>query len=70
LISNISISGYLIYKLLKKYNLYKFLLNFIKANINKLKLELLKANAFIKKKKLRAKSLAFNSNIILKVLAI
>jgi hypothetical protein len=69
-ILDISVSGYLIYRLLKKYDLYKLLLNSIKANINKLKLELLKADAFIKEEKLRAKPLAFNSDITLKVLAI
>jgi hypothetical protein len=40
LISDISIYEYLICKLLKEYNLYKPLLNSIRANINKLKLEL------------------------------
>jgi hypothetical protein len=70
LISDISISKYLIYSLLKKYDLYKPLLNSIRANINKLKLELLKADTFTKKKKLRAKPPAFNPDTILKILAI
>jgi hypothetical protein len=70
LISDISISGYLICGLLKKYNLYKSLLNSIRANINKLKLELLKADAFTKEEKLRAKPPAFNLDITLKALAI
>jgi hypothetical protein len=70
LISDISISGYLIRGLPKEYDLYKPLLNFIRANINKLKLELLKANASTKEEKLRAKSPAFNSDITLKALAI
>jgi hypothetical protein len=64
LISDISISGYLIYNLLKKYNLYKPLLNSIRTNINKLKLELLKADTFTKKEKFRAKPSAFNSDTI------
>jgi hypothetical protein len=59
-ISDVSISGYLIRGLLKKYNLYKPFLNSIRANINKLKLELLKADASTKEEKLRAKSPAFN----------
>jgi hypothetical protein len=70
LISDISVSGYLIRELLKEYNLYKLLLNSIRANINKLKLELLKADASTKKEKLRAKPLAFNPNTTLKALAI
>jgi hypothetical protein len=69
-ISDISVSGYLIYSLLKKYNLYKPLLNSIRTNINKLKLELLKADTSTKKEKLRAKPSAFNPDITLKVLAI
>jgi hypothetical protein len=69
-ISDISVSGYLIRGLPKKYNLYKPLLNSIRANINKLKLELLKADAFTKKEKLRAKPLAFNPDTIPKALAI
>jgi hypothetical protein len=70
LISDVFVSGYLICSLLKKYDLYKPFLNSIRANINKLKLELFKANAFTKKKKLRARPSAFNSNTILKALAI
>jgi hypothetical protein len=69
LISDISISGYLIRGLLKKYNLYKPLLNSIRANINKLKLELLKANASIKENKLRNKTPNSISNSIPKALA-
>jgi hypothetical protein len=69
-ISDISISGYLIYSLPKKYDLYKPLLNSIRANINKLKLELLKADASTKEEKLRAKPPAFNPDITLKALAI
>jgi hypothetical protein len=69
-ISDISVSGYLIRSFLKKYDLYKPLLNSIRANINKLKLELLKADAFTKEEKLRAKPLAFNSDTTLKVLAV
>jgi len=69
-ISDISVSGYLIRKLPKEYNLYKLLLNSIRANINKLKLELLKADASTKKEKLRAKPLAFNPDTTLKALAI
>jgi hypothetical protein len=70
LISDVSISGYLIHGLLKKYDLYKPLLNSIRANINKLKLELLKADASTKKGKLRAKPPAFNPDTTLKALAI
>ena len=70
LISDVSVSGYLIRELLKEYNLYKSLLNFIRANINKLKLELLKADAFTKEEKLRAKPPAFNPDTIPKALAI
>jgi hypothetical protein len=69
-ISDISISGYLIRGLPKKYNLYKPLLNSIRANINKLKLELLKADTSTKKEKLRAKSPAFNPDTTPKALAI
>jgi hypothetical protein len=69
-ISDVSISGYLIRSLPKEYNLYKPLLNSIRVNINKLKLELLKADASIKEKKLRAKPPAFNPDTISKVLAI
>ena len=70
LISNVSVSGYLIRGLLKEYDLYKPLLNSIRANVNKLKLELLKANASTKEEKLRAKPPAFNPDITLKTLAI
>jgi hypothetical protein len=70
LISDVSISGYLIRGLLKEYDLYKPFLNSIRANINKLKLELLKADTFTKKEKLRAKFPAFNSDTTLKALAI
>jgi hypothetical protein len=69
-ISDISVSGYLIYGLPKEYDLYKPLLNSIRANVNKLKLELLKADASTKEEKLRTKSLAFNPDITLKILAI
>jgi hypothetical protein len=70
LISDISVSGYLICGLPKEYDLYKPLLNSIRANINKLKLELLKADTSTKEEKLRAKPLAFNSDTTLKALAI
>ena len=70
LISDVSISGYLIYSLPKEYNLYKPLLNSIRANINKLKLELLKADTSTKKNKLRDKTPNSTSDSILKVLAI
>jgi hypothetical protein len=69
LISDISISGYLIRGLLKKYDLYKPLLNSIRANINKLKLELLKADASIKEDKLRGKTPNFTSDFTSKALA-
>src|ERR1700722_11876913 len=69
-ISDVSISGYLICGLSKKYDLYKPLLNSIRANVNKLKLELLKADAFTKEEKLRAKPPAFNPDTTLKALAI
>jgi hypothetical protein len=62
------VSGYLIYGLLKKYNLYKSFLNSIRVDINKLKLELLKADAFTKENKLRAKISNFNSDTISKIL--
>ena len=68
LISDISISGYLIRGLPKEYNLYKSLLNSIRANINKLKLELLKADASTKEDKLRGKIPNFTSDFILKIL--
>jgi hypothetical protein len=54
-ISDVSISGYLICSLPKKYDLYKPLLNSIRADVNKLKLELLKADASTKEDKLRGK---------------
>ena len=69
-ISDISVSGYLIYSLLKKYDLYKPLLNSIRANVNKLKLELLKADTSTKEKKLRTKPPAFNPDTTPKALAI
>jgi hypothetical protein len=69
-ISDVSVSGYLIRGLPKKYDLYKPLLNSIRANVNKLKLELLKADAFTKEKKLRTKLPAFNPDTTLKILAI
>jgi hypothetical protein len=69
-ILDVSVSGYLIRELLKEYDLYKPLLNSIRANVNKLKLELLKADASIKEEKLRAKPLAFNPDTTLKALAI
>jgi hypothetical protein len=69
-ISDISVSGYLIRGLLKEYDLYKPFLNFIRANINKLKLELLKADTSTKEKKLRAKPPAFNPDTTPKILAI
>jgi len=70
LISDVSISGYLIRSLLKEYDLYKPFLNSIRANINKLKLELLKADTSTKEEKLRAKPPAFNPDTTPKVLAI
>jgi hypothetical protein len=70
LISDVSMSGYLIRGLSKKYDLYKPLLNSIRANVNKLKLELLKADTSTKEKKLRAKPPALNPDITLKALAI
>jgi hypothetical protein len=54
---DISVSGYLIHGLLKEYDLYKPLLNSIRANVNKLKLELLKADASTKEDKLKAKTI-------------
>jgi hypothetical protein len=68
-ISDVSISGYLIRGLPKKYNLYKPLLNSIRANVNKLKLELLKADTSTKENKLRAKTPNFNPDTIPKALA-
>ena len=61
-ISDVSISGYLIRSLLKEYDLYKPLLNSIRADISKLKLELLKADTSTKKNKLRTKTSNFNFN--------
>jgi hypothetical protein len=69
-ISDVSVSGYLIRGLLKEYDLYKPLLNSIRANVNKLKLELLKADASTKEEKLRAKPPAFNPDTTPKALAI
>ena len=63
-------SGYLIRGLPKEYDLYKPLLNSIRANVNKLKLELLKADASTKEEKLRAKPPAFNPDTTPKALAI
>jgi hypothetical protein len=68
-ISDVSISGYLIRGLLKKYDLYKPLLNSIRANINKLKLELLKADISTKENKLRGKTPNSTSNSTPKALA-
>jgi hypothetical protein len=70
LISDVSVSGYLIRGLPKKYDLYKPLLNSIRVNVNKLKLELLKADASTKEEKLRAKPPAFNPDTTSKALAI
>jgi hypothetical protein len=69
-ISDVSVSGYLICGLPKKYDLYKPLLNSIRANVNKLKLELLKADVSTKEEKLRTKPPAFNPDTTLKALAI
>jgi hypothetical protein len=68
-ISDVSISGYLIRGLPKEYDLYKPLLNSIRANVNKLKLELLKADASTKKNKLRSKTPNSTSNSTPKALA-
>jgi hypothetical protein len=54
-ISDVTISGYLIRGLPKEYDLYKPLLNSNRADVDKLKLELLKADAATKEDKLRAK---------------
>jgi hypothetical protein len=69
-ISDVSISRYLICGLLKEYDLYKSLLNSIRANIDKLKLELLKADTSIKEDRLRAKTSNFNPDTTPKVLAV
>jgi hypothetical protein len=68
-ISDVSVSGYLIRDLLKEYDLYKPFLNSIRANVNKLKLELLKADASTKENKLRAKTPNFNPDTTPKALA-
>jgi hypothetical protein len=68
-ILDVSVSGYLIRRLPKEYDLYKPLLNSIRANINKLKLELLKADISTKEDKLRAKPSNFNPDTTPKVLA-
>jgi hypothetical protein len=68
-ISDVSVSGYLIRGLRKEYDLYKPLLNSIRANIDKLKLELLKADASTKEDKLRAKTSNFNPDTTPKALA-
>jgi hypothetical protein len=69
-ISDVSVSGYLIRGLPKEYDLYKPLLNSIRADVDKLKLELLKADASTKEEKLRAKPPAFNPDTTPKVLAV
>jgi hypothetical protein len=69
-ISDISVSGYLIRGLPKEYDLYKPFLNSIRANVDKLKLELLKADASTKKEKLRTKPPAFNPDTTPKALAV
>jgi len=69
LILDVLVSGYLIYRLLKEYDLYKPLLNSIRADIDKLKLELLKADASTKEDKLRAKTSNFNPDTTPKALA-
>src|ERR1700683_1203409 len=68
-ISDISISGYLICGLPKEYDLYKPLLNSIRADVNKLKLELLKADASTKEDKLRGKTPNSTSDSTPKALA-
>jgi hypothetical protein len=68
-ISDVSVSGYLIRGLLKEYDLYKPLLNSIRADVDKLKLELLKADASTKEDKLRAKTSNFNPDTTPKALA-
>jgi hypothetical protein len=68
-ISDVSVFGYLIRSLSKEYDLYKPLLNSIRADINKLKLELLKADASTKEDKLRAKTPNFNPDTTPKALA-
>jgi hypothetical protein len=69
-ISDVSVSGYLIRSLPKEYDLYKPLLNSIRADIGKLKLELLKADTSTKEEKLRAKPPAFNPDTIPKAIAV
>jgi hypothetical protein len=61
-ISDVSVSGYLIRGLPKEYDLYKPLLNSIRADVDKLKLELLKADAYIKEEKLWAQPPNSNSD--------
>jgi hypothetical protein len=68
-ISDVSVSGYLIRGLLKEYDLYKPLLNSIRADVDKLKLELLKVDASTKEDKLRAKTSNFNPDTTPKALA-
>jgi hypothetical protein len=68
-ISDVSVSGYLIRGLPKEYDLYKPLLNSIRADVDKLKLELLKADASTKEDKLRAKTSNFNPDTTPKALA-
>jgi len=68
-ISDVSVSGYLIRGLPKEYDLYKPLLNSIRADVDKLKLELLKADASTKEDRLRAKTSNFNPDTTPKALA-
>jgi hypothetical protein len=53
----------------KEYNLYKPLLNSIRVDVDKLKLELLKADASTKEEKLRAKPSNFDPDTTPKALA-
>jgi hypothetical protein len=70
LIADVIVSGFLICNISnKEYINYKPFISFIRDNLSRLKMELYKAEVFIKEEKLRANS-SNTSNSILKVLSI
>ena len=62
-ISNIIISGYIIRGLFNLYTIYKLLVNTTRVDLEKVKLELLRAKASLKEDSLKRKSSSTNSTL-------
>jgi hypothetical protein len=62
-ISNIIISGYIIRGLFNLYTIYKLLVNTTRVDLEKVKLELLRAKASLKEDSLKRKSSFTNSTL-------